>query len=204
MNVVWVRKVALGLVVLALFVALPVGAASASDGEDKGSSDHSIPSYGVQGYTTRDSNPGAPDSEGSNAPRWPWDNDTDCEHKGKSDHLHYSTNNTTNETEVSVHGWWKALNDQCPPKAKVWVALQAWRCSGWWIFWDCYWDTVSQSRPEKVYSGGGSGNRVNARHRCASFSPVSWRVVVDVDIPDENDSADKWYAEYRVRCNPRD
>ena len=198
MNKVW--KFTAGLAALALLIALPVGAVSASDSEDKGSSDHSMPSGGVQGYTTRDRNPGAPNSEGSSAPRWPWDNETDCEHEGVSDDIHFSNN----DTAVSVHGWWEALNDQCPPKAYVWVALQAWRCSGWWIFWDCYWDTVSTSNTKKVYSGGGSGNRVNARHGCASYSWVSWRVEVDVDIPNENDSADKWYAEYDLPCNPRD
>lgn len=55
-----------------------------------------------------------------------------------------------------------------------------------------------------VYAGGGSANRVTARKACASTSPVTWRAIVDVDIPNQNDSAAKFRGgKYDLNCNPK-
>lgn len=129
-----------------------------------------------------------------------------CRHEGRSDEVHVSGG------DASVHGWWVKTGGTCPLKAYVWVELQAWRCIKIWDLpgdildvWDCSFDPVSRSSTRLVYAGGGSANRVTARKACASTSPVTWRAIVDVDIPNQNDSADKFKGEaYDLNCNPRD
>lgn len=127
---------------------------------------------------------------------WPWSGQ--CEHIGESDNIHLSNG----DREVSVHGWWLALNDKCPRKADVWVELQARSCVYWGGNWYCHWQALDRSRPKRIYSGGGSANRVNARHSCISRSWVSFRVVVDVDIPGEIDSSTKMYKRFNLPCYP--
>ena len=129
-------------------------------------------------------------------PRWPWSGG--CEHEAVSDNIHLTNRNT----EVSVHGWWLALNDDCPSKADVWVELQAWSCVNWFGAWSCYWETLDRSRTARVFSGGGTANRVNARHGCVSSSMVSFQVVVDVDIPGEIDSLNRLYKRFNLACYP--
>ena len=128
--------------------------------------------------------------------RWPWS--SGCRHTGASDDIHL----TNRGTEVSVHGWWVALNDNCPAKADVWVELQAWRCETKWFGRICNWYRLDKSKPKRVFSGGGSANRVNARHGCQSSQWVTFRAVVDVDIPGEVDSADRWSWSYDLPCDP--
>lgn len=127
---------------------------------------------------------------------WPWSGQ--CEHVGESDNIHL----TNGQTEVSVHGWWLALNNECPSKADVWVELQARSCIYDNGNWHCFWQRLDRSQPKRIYSGGGSANRVNARHNCVSRTSVSFRVVVDVDIPGEIDSSAKMYKRFDLRCYP--
>lgn len=135
-------------------------------------------------------------SRASSMARWPWV--TDCEHTGVSDDVHISRN----RTDVSVHGWWRALNDECPEKAKVWVALQVYRCGVVSEGTICYWHTVNKSKPKLLWPGtGNSAARVNARFTCVTRRSVSWRAVVDVDIPGEVDGSEKYYsAAYSRPC----
>lgn len=135
--------------------------------------------------------------EGSHSlARWPWI--TDCEHTGDSDDVHMSRN----RTDISVHGWWRPLNDECPERARVWVALQVYRCGTVSEGIICYWHTVDKSKPKLLWPGNGnSAARVNARFTCVTKRAVSWRAVVDVDIPGEIDGSEKYYsAVYSRRC----
>ena len=92
----------------------------------------------------------------------------------------------------------------------MWVELQAWGCvkvldlpGDIFDIWTCSWIPQSRSATRLVFAGGGSANRVNAREACAFSSQVSWRAVVDVDIPNQNDSADKFAgAAYTLNCYP--
>lgn len=126
-----------------------------------------------------------------------------CQHKGKSDRPHIS-HSRSGVREVSVHGWWIALNEDCPARADVWVALEAWSCTllsdGRLI--DCHWKEMSRSETRRVYPDGGSGNWVNTRHACATTGRVSWRAVVDVDIPGQIDGSEKYYRRRALTCYP--
>lgn len=183
-------------------IALSIVASSTASAQDEGSGAFQQEPREVQEYYTL-----APDSEDSASSQSSESSSASlsssllCAHKGKSDDIHRSSNGR----DVSVHGWWIKISGNCPPKAKVWVELQAWRCKGWWIFWRCGWDGVDRSRPELIYPGGGKANRVNARHVCVSNSMVSWRTVVDVDIPGQPDPSTKFHSRrYNLACNPRD
>ena len=128
-----------------------------------------------------------------------------CGHKGNSDRVHLSGG------DASVHGWWLKTGGTCPLKAFVWVELQARRCikildlpGNILDVWDCFWDPISRSATRLVFAGSGSSKRVNARKACASSSPVTWRAIVDVDIPNQNDSAAKFESNpIGLNCNPR-
>ena len=139
-----------------------------------------------------------PRSGSSSLARWPWF--TNCEHTGDSDDVHIST--SFNRTDVSVHGWWRPLNNECPEKANVWVALQVYRCGTVSEGTICYWHTVNKSKPKLLWPGtGNSAARVNARFTCVTRRSVSWRAVVDVDIPGEIDGSEKYYSRaYDIPC----
>jgi len=122
-----------------------------------------------------------------------------CRHTGMSDRPHRSGR------DVSVHGWWLDLDREgdCPPRAHVWVELQMYGCDYFLgIPWQCYWKTMDKSRTRLVYSGGGSGNWVNARYTCRSYAVASWRARVDVNIPNQRDSSRKYVSPVRdLACN---
>ena len=126
-----------------------------------------------------------------------------CRHKGVSDRPHIS-HNKDGVRVISVHAWWVALNDDCPDMADVWVALEAWSCTLWsnGRLTNCHWEEMSRSRPERVYPDGGSGNWVNTRHACDPTRRVSWRAVVDVDIPGQIDGSEKFYKRRALACYP--
>lgn len=126
-----------------------------------------------------------------------------CLHNGETDDLHYSNSHSGNQ-QISVHGWWNALNDHCPEKADVWVKLQAWHCTYWHVFRICDWKDLNRSRTKRIRQGGGSSKWVNARYTCvASSREITWRAVVDVDIPGQIDGSEKYYSEeYDFYCDP--
>ena len=125
-----------------------------------------------------------------------------CLHNGETDDLHYS-NSHSGSQQISVHGWWNALNDDCPEKADVWVKLQAWQCTVWHGYMHCEWGDLTRSRTKRIRQGGGSSNWVNARHTCASAIRVSWRAVVDVDIPGQIDGSERYYSrKFDFNCYP--
>lgn len=206
----FLRRVAIIAIIpliLTITVTVPT---SANDNPSSGATASEITtnsvSNGYQKFTTNtpqdsvggtnQNTPNMGQSSGFNALRWPWSGN--CDHRGESDNIHL----TNNRTEVSVHGWWLKLNDDCPAKADVWVELQAWSCVFWYGSWNCSWYTLDRSPTKRVFSGGGSGNRVNARNECASRSMVTFRSVVDVDIPGEVDSSEKWYKKRSLACYP--
>ena len=187
---------------IAITAVLSITASSTASAQDKGSGASQQEPSEVQEYYTL-----APDFENSESSQSSESNSANstrsllCDHEGRTDDVHRSSNGR----DVSVHGWWVKIGGNCPPKAKVWVELQAWRCRGWWIFWRCGWDGIDRSRPKDIYPGGGSANRVNARHVCVSNSMVSWRAAVDVNIPGQPDPSTKFYSRtYNLACNPRD
>lgn len=131
-----------------------------------------------------------------------------CLHEGESDDLHYSSSSSGIQQIISVHGWWNILNDDCPDKADVWVKLQAWQCTSWLVFRRCDWEDLNKSPTRRIKAkhikGVRKGNyRVTARHTCASDTLVTWRAVVDVDIPGQIDGSEKYYSdEFDFECYP--
>lgn len=98
-------------------------------------------------------------------------------------------------TDVSAHGWWVFLSGSCPAQADVTVDLQQYWCDNW----GCRWITRARGS-KRVYAGGGSANRANARKYCDSSEYTGWRNVVDVDLVGVNDPADKAYIIQNVYC----
>lgn len=99
---------------------------------------------------------------------------------------------------ASVHGWWIKWSGTCPAKANVDVTLQAWGCGS---VEPCRWYTLDYNSAD-VYQGGGSGNRVNARHLCQDARVVGYRGIVDVDLIGVSDPAGETIAEKDVTCYP--
>ena len=123
---------------------------------------------------------------------WPW---TDCEHEGRADSPHKS------QGQASVHGWWNALNEECPDKADVWVELWAYACGE--ISGECGYVKITRSSTRRIAPGGGRGKRATARHTCASVTSVTWIGRVDVDIPNEIDGSEKWWGPSNtISCSP--
>lgn len=82
---------------------------------------------------------------------------------------------------ASGHGWWDNVN--CSAReADVTIWLQQYYSDG-------VWRTRGSTGTERVYSGGGSGNRANARAVCADSRTTGWRSVVDVDLVGQIDDS---------------
>ena len=136
---------------------------------------------------------------------WPWS--SPCRHEAEGDRPHISR--YRGFEEASVHGWWNALNDDCPDKADVWVELQAVRCTELGILVYCRWKKVDKSPTARIKPKftnniqNRSYGRVNARRVCTSTREVRWRAIVDVDIPGQIDGSEKFYSrEVVLKCYP--
>lgn len=112
-----------------------------------------------------------------------------CSYDTRGDYPHPSG------SDVSAHGWWVYLSGSCPAQADVTVYLQQYWCDGW----GCRWITRATGE-KRVYAGGGSANRANARTYCDSSEYTGWRNVVDVDLVGVSDPADKAYITSNVYC----
>lgn len=95
--------------------------------------------------------------------------------------------------DASGHGWWENIN--CPVlQADVRIWLQQYYSDG-------SWRTRGSTGYKRVYSGGGSANRANARAGCDSSAVTSWRSVVDVDLVGLSDSSEKLITNTRnISC----
>lgn len=62
------------------------------------------------------------------------------------------------------------------------------------------WERVATGRTVTVPQGCGRGKRSNARAKCRSFNPTTYRNVVDVDIIGAVDSPAKAYRVNTVNC----
>ncbi|QFU92730.1 hypothetical protein [Amycolatopsis sp. YIM 10] len=83
--------------------------------------------------------------------------------------------------DASVHGWWdwvKPVPADCVKasgnKADVTVYLQTSLDGKEW--------TTRSEGEKRVYAGGGSVARANARYTCRNTAKTKWRAVVDVDV----------------------
>lgn len=103
-----------------------------------------------------------------------------CRYRQAVDNAHISS---TPPTAASSHGWWIYVSGGCPSTANVDTFLQAL----WWNGTSYEWRTVTGGGSGDVFAGGGSGNRITARHPCFAFYPVSWRSFVDVDLTNHAD-----------------
>ena len=112
-----------------------------------------------------------------------------CSYETRGDWPHRSG------ADVSAHGWWIYLSGSCPSQADVTVYLQQYWCDAW----GCRWITRAQGA-KRVYAGGGSANRANARKYCDSSEYTGWRNVVDVDLVGVSDPSDKAYIIQNVYC----
>lgn len=132
--------------------------------------------------------------------KWPWS--SNCPHQGRHDNPHYSGG------DVSVHGWWEEIGsgNDCPERARVWIELWTWACpvpltacsssqGGRWV-------RVDKDGPRLLYEGGGSGpsKRVTARATCLSGDWYDYLIIVDVDIPNRTDSADRVRTYLSIAC----
>lgn len=99
-----------------------------------------------------------------------------CEFLTRYDNVHHPKGSNY----VSGHGWW--YNVDCPAgtRAKVTTWIQEYYSDGSW--------RTKDTGDKTVYSGGGSGNRSNARRTCDRYVTVSWRSEVDVDLIGISDS----------------
>ena len=98
---------------------------------------------------------------------------------------------------ASLHGYWLKYSGTCPTYANVDASLQALFCDPL----GCYWRTQDGNSGD-VKQGGGSGNRVNARHLCADNRLVGYRGVVDVDLKGVSDPSGVTYSFRDVACYP--
>jgi len=103
----------------------------------------------------------------------------------EGDYVHISSATTR---AASGHGWWIRTSGNAT-QADVTIQLQRWQ-NGWY--------NIGSPVKERVYSGGGSGNRANARYTCKnSTSWNSFRSVVDVDVVGYIDGDSKLYTSSR-------
>lgn len=93
-----------------------------------------------------------------------------CSATTRGDNVHRSSTGFA----ASGHGWWVNVNCSAT-QADVTVQLQQYYSDG-------VWRNRGSAGAERVYSGGGSGNRANARAVCADSRTTGWRSVVDVDL----------------------
>lgn len=121
-----------------------------------------------------------------------------CNYTTEGDYPHKSGR------DVSVHGWWKTKDPNCPRYADVEVWLKAWVC-----LYDgdekvgCSWETLDQDK-ERIRQGGGRGKRTSVRHGCADSRRVSYMNVVDVDLVGMWDWPDRKTIRRTVDCYPSD
>jgi hypothetical protein len=110
-----------------------------------------------------------------------------CTYRQAVDNAHISS---TAPRAVSVHGWWIHRAGTCPSTANVDTYLQGYWCDQF----GCRWITVGYDSGD-VRAGGGSGNRITARHQCSSASKtVGFRGYVDVDLNGVSDPSGYTYS----------
>lgn len=198
-----VASAVVAVLIAALLATLTASPASATGEHDSGSlaPGQRIGSDEAQPSEESDEAELLPPRIGSRSlARWPWS--SNCDHEGMHDNVHYSGN------QISVHGWWEEIgwDNDCPPRARVWIELWTWACpvpldqcsssqGGRWV-------RVDKDGPRLLYEGGGSGprKRVTARATCLSSDWYDYLIVVDVDIPNRTDSAERTRTYVSVAC----
>jgi len=94
-------------------------------------------------------------------------------------------------SDVSVHGWWRAVSGDCGgKKAVVTTKLQSSLDGKSWV-------TRASANPTL---SSGSAKASVARYACRNGLLTKWRGVVDVDIIGAVDSSDKAYNQQDVAC----
>ena len=116
-----------------------------------------------------------------------------CFFTTRSDRVHRSTSRDPNGVllppTASAHGWW--TRDDCPldVRANVTSQLQILSPTGVW---------VDRGAPTTVYgrdAGSGKGKWAAVNSLCNGFGPLTWRVVVDVDLVDYDDTTERKYSD---------
>ncbi len=94
--------------------------------------------------------------------------------------------------DVSGHGFWRQ-GDCTGTQADVYPCLYEY-------YTDNTWRQKACSPTERLYPGGGRGDRSTARAACESNVGTSWRNHVDVDVVDEIDTGENPYRQADVPC----
>jgi len=188
------RRLAVAAVAVIVTSTLVLPTPAAATGESDSAPDRpaeTVDEREPEASGTSESGPsGAIGKKGNRSLRsWPWDT---CLHWGVSDDVHWSH---TQPGAISVHAWWDGLNPGCDGvRATVTVELQRYNCyysNGELDY--CRYETIRSRSKSRLWSGGGSSNRVAVHYYCATNArEVSWRARIDVDLEGRWDDSTKW------------